>query len=168
MKRILNYKTFINESAGASTLTPEQIEFLDDHVKRKWKLNADGVVDVDGDFNCLNKGISDFKGIVFGKVGGYFDCSYNKLTSLEGVPKEVGEVFYLVNNEGVSSETLIVVFRKMIESKLDYSNVLKSLWKEIPIGDKILLYSSDLDWVEEPEASKLAKIKKYNSIKKMI
>ena len=252
MKRIVNYKTFINESAGASTLTPEQIEFLDDHVKRKWKLNADGVVDVDGDFNCLNKGISDFKGIVFGKVGGYFDCSYNKLTSLEGCPKEVGGDFYCHYNnltsledcpkevgegfycsynnltslegcpkevgedfncsynnltslegcpekvngefdcsynnltslegspkevggefyfdysEGASSETLKLIFSKMIEYQLLYSDVLKSLWKEIPIEDKVLLYTPDLDWVEEDEASKLVKLKKYSNIKKMI
>jgi hypothetical protein len=51
---------------------------------------------------------------------------------------------------------------------LDYSDALKSLWKEIPVEDKVLLYTPDLDWVEEDEASKLAKLKKYSSIKKMI
>ena len=70
MKRILNYKTFINESACPSTLTPEQINFLNKYVKGKWKLNDEGVVDVDDDFNCSSKGISDFKGIVFGKASG--------------------------------------------------------------------------------------------------
>ena len=210
MKRILNYKTFINESSGASTLTPEQIEFLDDHVKGYWNLNDEGVVDVYGDFDCFNKGLSDFKGIVFGKVDGDFDyshnnlsslegapkevtghfdcsynnltslkgspkkvglsfyCSHNKLTSLEGCPKEVGEVFYLVRNEGVSPEILKLIFSKMIESKSDYKTALKSLWKDIPIEDKVLLYTPDLDWIEEDEAAKLAKLKKYSNIKKMI
>ena len=40
--------------------------------------------------------------------------------------------------------------------------------EEIPIEDKVLLYTSDLDWVEEDEAAKLSKLKKYSSIKKMI
>ena len=231
MERLVNYKTFINESAGASTLTPEQIEFLDDHVKGKWKLNADGVVDVDGDFNCLNKGISDFKGIMFGKVSGDFDCSHNNLTSLEGCPKKVGESFYCnynnltsleggpkevggrfncnhnkltslefgpervdvvfycsynnltslegcpkevggtlqcSHNEGISTKTIGLIFDKMGKSKLDYSDALKSLWKEIPVEDKVLLYKADLDWIDPEEAAKLAKLKKYSNIKQMI
>jgi len=61
-----------------------------------------------------------------------------------------------------------VIFRKMLESKLEYSDALKSLWMEIPIEEKLLLYSSDLDWVEEDEAAKLAKLKKYSNIKQMI
>ena len=73
MERIVNYKTFINESSSASTLTTEQINFLNKYVKGKWKLNDEGVVDVDGDFDCFNKELSDFKGIVFGKVTGNFD-----------------------------------------------------------------------------------------------
>ena len=89
MKRIVNYKTFINESSDASKLTAEQIDFLNRYVKGRWKLNDEGVVDVDVAFRCFNKGISDFKGIVFGKVTGDFNCSYNSLTSLEGCPKEV-------------------------------------------------------------------------------
>ena len=168
MKRIVNYKTFINESSDASTLTPEQIDFLNKYVIGKWKLNDEGVVDVDGVFNCFSKGISDFKEIKFGKINGDFNCSYNNLTSLEGCPKEVGgnfychysnltslegrpkEVggfFYFEYNEGVSTEILKSIFSKMLKFKLDYSDALKSLWSEIPIEDKVLLYSSDLDWV---------------------
>ena len=231
MKRIVNYKTFLNESSGASKLTAEQINFLNKYVKGKWHLNDEGFVDVDGDFNCSSKGISDFKGIKFGnvdrhfncaynkltsleggpeKVGGYFNCSFNnltslvfgpervedhftcsdnniitlegspkkinrsfncsrnKLTSLEGAPKEVGGDFYFVRNEGVSSEILKVIFRKMLEDKSDYKTSLKSLWEEIPIDDKILLYTPDLDWIEGDEAAKLSKLKKYSNIKQMI
>ena len=104
MKRIVNYKAFINESSGASTLTAEQINFLNNYVRGKWNLNDEGVVDVDGDFSCSNKGISDFKGIVFGKVDGDFDCSHNNLTSLEGCPKEVGGHFYFHYNNLTSLE----------------------------------------------------------------
>ena len=61
-----------------------------------------------------------------------------------------------------------MIFRKMLGSKSDYKTVLKSLWKDIPIEDKVLLYTPDLDWIEEDEASKLVKLKKYRNIKKMI
>ena len=101
---IKNYKTFISESSDASTLTTEQIDFLDKYVRGKWKLNADGFVDVDGVFDCSNKGISDFKGIKFGKATGYFDCSYNNLISLEGGPKEVGGSFNCSYNNLTSLE----------------------------------------------------------------
>jgi hypothetical protein len=231
MKRISNYKTFINESTGASTLTAEQIDFLDRCVRGTWKLNDEEFVDVDGNFDCFNKGISDFKGIKFGKVNGDFDCSYNNLsslegcpkevvghfdcshnklsslefapervrssfycshnnltslefapervknsfycqnnslTSLDGVPKKVGGFFYFDHNEGISSETLKMISIQMKVIKSDYKTVLKSLWSEIPVEDKVLLYSSDLDWVEEDEGSKLSNLKKYKNIKKMI
>jgi len=102
------------------------------------------------------------------KVGVNFYCFNNNLISLKGAPKEIGYDFILKNNEGASSEILKEIFRKMLESKLDYSDVLKSLWDEIPIKDKIVLYTPDLDWVEEDEASKLSKLKKYSNIKKMI
>ena len=54
---IKNYKSFVNES-NKFKIT-EQIEFLEDHVKGYWNLNDEGVVDVDGDFDCFNKGISN-------------------------------------------------------------------------------------------------------------
>ena len=98
MKRIVNYKTSTNESSSENNLTPEQINFLNNYVRGKWKLNADGDVDVDGDFSCSDKEIPDFKGIVFGKVTGHFDCSYNNLTTLEGCPKEIGGGFNCSRN----------------------------------------------------------------------
>ena len=186
---IKNYKSFVTESPDEISLTTEQIDFLNNYVIGKWHMNDDEAVDIDDVFDCSNKGISDFKGIVFGKVDGDFDCSHNNLSSLEGAPKEVGvdfdcsnnnlaslegapkEVgrgFYFNHNEGVYSETLKSIFTKMLKSKLEYSDALKSLWKEIPIDDKILLYSSDSDWFDSEEAAKLAKLKKYNSIKQMI
>ena len=36
--------------------------------------------------------------INFTEVGGNFDCAYNELTSLEGVPKKVGGSFYCWKN----------------------------------------------------------------------
>jgi hypothetical protein len=35
----------------------------------------------------------------FGKVTGWFDCSHNQLTSLEGCPTSVGGNFWCTNNQ---------------------------------------------------------------------
>jgi len=59
---------------------------------KNYIINSDGSVDVDGDVSFkvnLNK-----LPLKFGKVSGYFDCSYNFLTTLEGCPKWV---FYTLN-----------------------------------------------------------------------
>ena len=104
MKRVVNYKTFINESSGENNLTAEQIDFLNKYVSGKWHLNDDGFVDVDGDFDCFSKGISDFKGIKFGKVTMHFNCAFSNLTSLEGAPEEVGGSFYCHRNNLTSLE----------------------------------------------------------------
>ena len=81
-------------------LTPEQVEWLDQCTKGTWKLNPrTGEVDVDGDFDCSDQGLSDLKGVRFGKVGGYFTCDNNQLTTLEGAPREVRGGFFCNNNE---------------------------------------------------------------------
>ena len=80
-------------------LTPEQVEWLDECTEGTWKLNPQtGLVDVDGDFHCGKQGLSDFKEVRFGKVGGDFSCRNNQLTTLEGAPQEVGEDFICDNN----------------------------------------------------------------------
>ena len=96
MKHVLPYSLF--ESATA-TLSEEQIEWLDNCTKGNWKMNPEtGLVDVDGNFNCEGQGLSDFKGVRFGKVEGVFYCHDNQLTTLEGAPQEVGWNFYCYNN----------------------------------------------------------------------
>ena len=95
-------------------LTPEQIEWLDNCTDGTWQLNpTTGEVDVDGDFNCDGQGLSDFKGVRFGVVRGFFNCSHNQLTSLEGAPRKVGEGFYcgynqLTTLEGAPREVRLV------------------------------------------------------------
>ena len=80
-------------------LTPEQVEWLDQCTKGTWQLNpSTGEVDVDGDFSCREQGLSDFKGVRFGVVGGSFYCYNNQLTTLAGAPREVGGNFYCYNN----------------------------------------------------------------------
>ena len=81
-------------------LTPEQVQWLDKFTRGTWQLNPQtGEVDVEGDFNCNMREISDFKGVRFGKVVGGFYCGNNQLTSLEGSPQEVGGAFVCRNNQ---------------------------------------------------------------------
>ena len=91
MKYIKKYQVF---ESSAPALTAEQIDWLDKCAKGRWKLNPQtGLVDVDENFDCSEQGLTDFKGVRFGKVSGYFDCNQNQLTSLMGAPHSVGEDF---------------------------------------------------------------------------
>ena len=56
-----------------------------------WSI-VDGLVNVDGNVDLLNKGLTELP-LKFGTVTGYFNCSGNKLTSLEGCPIRVGGYF---------------------------------------------------------------------------
>jgi hypothetical protein len=86
-------------------LTENQRSFIILSIESKGKYKVtNGVVDVDGDFNCYGEGIKDFMGIKFGKISGNFCCSNNKLTSLEGAPQEVGGYFDCRYNQLTSLE----------------------------------------------------------------
>ena len=101
MKNLKTYRMF--ESSVA--LTPEQVEWLDQCTRGTWELNPQtGLVDVDGDLHCYYQGLSDFKGVRFGKVGKDFYCHSNQLTTLEGAPREVGGDFYCDDNQLTSLE----------------------------------------------------------------
>jgi hypothetical protein len=74
-----------------------------DRICKKWGIenyttNPDGTVDVSGDVYLYKKDLKELP-LKFGKVSGYFDCSYNELTTLEGAPKVVGGGFYCHNNQ---------------------------------------------------------------------
>ena len=60
-------------------------------------------VKVTGDVVLIGLGLTKIP-INFTEVGGYFNCSYNKLTSLVGAPEEVGGSFYCSHNELTSLE----------------------------------------------------------------
>ena len=102
---------------GFHFLTLSQIKFLNKYTKRiwdedkykyvrgKWTLDMKtGLVNVNGHFNCLDMGLTDFKGVRFGVIKGSFHCQHNKLTSLEGAPKEVGGYFDCSYNKLTSLE----------------------------------------------------------------
>jgi len=85
MRHIKTYQIFEASASAPAALTQEQIDWLDKCVTRSWKLNpSTGLIDVDGSFYCDEQDLTDLKGVKFGKVGGDFDCSDNRLTSLVG------------------------------------------------------------------------------------
>lgn len=63
---------------------------------KKYKIKnytiSDGVVDVDGYVDFFGNRLSKLP-LKFGVVKYWFNCSFNKLTSLEGAPREVGGYF---------------------------------------------------------------------------
>jgi len=96
----MKYVKLFEDFSSQETLTEDQIEWLDRCAKRGWNLNqSTGLVDVNGDFSCVQQNLTDFKGVAFGHVKGYFDCHVNRLTSLEGAPQTVGLDFNCNNNQ---------------------------------------------------------------------
>ena len=68
-------------------------------------INKDGSIDVNGDVYLKKYILSDNKlPLKFNKVSGYFDCSSNKLTTLENSPKIVGDFFSCADNQLTSLE----------------------------------------------------------------
>jgi hypothetical protein len=70
---------------------------------KKYTINPDGSIDVNGDVNLSNKGLTKLP-LKFGKVTGYFDCAYNKLTTLDGCPIYVGGNFSCNYNKLITTE----------------------------------------------------------------
>ena len=62
-----------------------------------YTINNKGLVDIDGNVNLSNRYLDKLP-INFGKVTGDFFCHNNQLTTLEGVPTEVGGKFYCSYN----------------------------------------------------------------------
>jgi hypothetical protein len=102
MRHIKNYKELFETQ---TELSQEQIEWLNKCTKGKWTLNPQtGLVDVEGNFDCSDLDLTDFKGVRFGVVSVIFDCHRNSLTSLEGAPQNVGGSFYCSHNRLTSLE----------------------------------------------------------------
>jgi len=63
-----------------------------------YKINDDNSINVDGNVSISNLGLKKIP-VQFNVVTGTFDCSNNKLESLEGAPKEVGLDFNCSYND---------------------------------------------------------------------
>jgi hypothetical protein len=103
MKHLIPFRIY--ESQKASGLTRSQEEFLNKYTEETWSVNpSTGLVDVQGDFFCYDRGLKSLSGISFGHVSGDFYCGKNKLASLEGSPQTVGGGFYCQGNDLTSLE----------------------------------------------------------------
>jgi len=142
MKHIKTFSIF----ESTQELTQEQKDFLDKYTDGTWELNPEGLVDVQGDFYCSEEGLKNFKGIRFGLVSGYFVCSHNNLTTLEGAPREVGGDFYC-NGNGLT--TLKGAPRKVGGDFYCHRNVLTTL-EGAPreVGGDFRCYYSNLTTLE--------------------
>ena len=110
---------------SAMELTQEQVQWLNDYTNGTWTLNPQtGLVDVKGSFNCSEQGLTDFKGVRFGVVDGYFYCENNALTSLVGAPLKVGDDFYCDDN---SLTSLMGAPQEVGEGFYCHNNALTSL-----------------------------------------
>ncbi len=65
---------------------------------KNYTINPDGSIDVDGDV-ILSRRDKEKLPLKFREVTGSFDCSFNKLITLEGAPKSIGGDFDCYNNE---------------------------------------------------------------------
>ena len=87
----------ISKLGGPRTI--EDVKKICDSLEIKnYKINKDLTVDVRGKVNFYYLGLEKIP-LKFGKVDGFFSCSVNQLTSLEGCPKKVNGNFYCSNNK---------------------------------------------------------------------
>jgi hypothetical protein len=87
-----------------SNKSNKQIENIcDDLYVCNYTINSDGLVDVDDHVDLSYMELNRLP-INFGTVKYNFSCSNNKLTTLEGSPKTVGDDFYCTRNKLTSLE----------------------------------------------------------------
>jgi hypothetical protein len=97
MRSIKQYESFRTEQEIKDLCYEYGIE--------NYQIRDDGSIDVVGNVNLYNKlGDSKQLPLTFNEVGGYFNCSKNILTTLEGCPKEVGTWFSCSWNKLTSLE----------------------------------------------------------------
>ena len=81
------------------------IKWLDSFEIKNYTINDDFTIDVNGDVDLSYSSLTCFPSFIkFNEVNGYFDCTSNKLTSLEGCPIKVGSSFYCSDNQLTSLE----------------------------------------------------------------
>ena len=74
--------------------------WLNEHNIKNYTINDKGEIEVDGDVNLSEQGLTEFPSFIqFGTVKGDFNCGDNKLISLDGVPINVGRSFYCNDNK---------------------------------------------------------------------
>ena len=91
---------------GFKTQRRKMIEsWLKEYDIENYTINDDLTIDVDGSVNLFRRDLIELPDYIqFGVVRGNFHCGSNKLTSLRGVPREVGGSFNCGINKLTSLE----------------------------------------------------------------
>jgi hypothetical protein len=105
--KLFRYQNFIKESKEDWSNFKVILAYIDSICKkfgiRDYTINEYSTIDVDGDVDLRNKGLTKIP-LKFGKVSGDFYCQYNQLESLEGSPLSVVGDFSCLNNKLISLE----------------------------------------------------------------
>ena len=110
-----------------------------------YTINEDGSIDVDENVDLSYKGLAKIP-LKFRNVSGYFSCSGNQLTSLEGCPKSVGGDFHCYGSKITTFEHLPLSIGGDFFCAF---NPIFEIWKLFKDYDKIE-FLNDCDAVREP------------------
>ena len=103
MKHIKTYKIFESNSPKFPTTREEVMQVCEKYHITRYTINDDLSIDV-GSYVYLDKKGLKYLPLKFNYVSGNFDCSHNKLKTLEGCPQTVGGIFDCEFNKLVSLE----------------------------------------------------------------
>ncbi len=107
-------------------------------------------------FICSNNLLKDLNGFIDNDFEGFFQCTRNPLTSLEGAPINIqpynggsyGEKISYYGNKGVSGKVLELIHLTMIEKKVPFIIALGILKNEIKSSDLKKLLPPDQENIE--------------------
>lgn len=100
----MKYIKPFNEQHRGYLIPYDEIQRIcNDYNIRNYTINDDGSIDVDGPVSLSSCGLTKLP-LRFRNVTGYFYCSYNQLTTLEGAPTSVGYNFDCSYNQLTSLE----------------------------------------------------------------
>jgi hypothetical protein len=97
MKHIKHYKIFESTSPNFPSTKEGVIEVCEKYKIKNYTINNDLSIDVDGNV-IIGYTLLEYLPLRFNHVSGYFDCSGNRLKSLEGCPQTLDSGFYCTNN----------------------------------------------------------------------
>jgi hypothetical protein len=132
MKRVKMYEPFRNEQEIKDLCSKYGIE--------DYQIRDDGSIDV-GNVDLWSK-LGDLKQLplTFNEIEGYFNCGRNKLTTLEGCPKEIRGSFNCGRNKLTTLEGCSEVVRG---SFICNSNKLTSLEYSPKIAKSLICWSNE-------------------------
>ena len=95
---IKKFQEYFKESISFPTSEDQIVQLCERYVIQNYLINTDLSIDVNGGVNLGNLKLTSLP-LRFSIVGGDFNCSYNRLTALEGSPMEVVGYFYCSSNQ---------------------------------------------------------------------